>query len=148
VVVDEIRNAVRLREAGQAREARERLEALWPTVSRGGDPFAVCFLAHSLADLQDDLREQLRWHLVALEAADEITDERAAEQRVPGGRLGLYSLRLNLAEDYVRLGDDGRAAAHYRAGRDFVPFLGEESYGSGIRDGFDAYAAAHPDHLS
>lgn len=140
--VDEIRKGVRLREAGNIAEARDLLNSLWQAVSKGDDAFAVCFLAHSLADVQDDPEEELRWDILALKAAGEVTDERAAEQQIPGGRRGLYpSLHLNLAEDYLRLGDEKRAQEHYRSGAEFVRFLGDDNYGDGIREAFKTYAA-------
>ena len=104
-IVDEIRAGVRLREAGQSAEAKELFLSLWPGVEQGDDAFARCFLAHSLADVQDDPREELRWDLLALEAAADVTEERAAEQEVPGGRLGLYpSLHLTWPRTTSSLG--------------------------------------------
>jgi hypothetical protein len=148
-VIDEIRRAVRLREAGESRQARDLLTALWPTVDAGDDPFARCFLAHSLADVQDDPREELRWDVIALGAGKAVSEERASERAIPGGRRGLLpSLHLNLAESYVRVGDDERARAHYRAGLEYVPFLGHDSYGEDIREAFATYAAEHPTHVS
>ncbi len=121
------------------------MSSLWPTVSQGDDPFAVCFLAHSLADVQEDPQEELRWDILALKAAAGVTEDRAAEQQVPGGRRALYpSLHLNLAEDYIRVGDEKRAQEHYRAGAEFVPFLGDDTYGDRIREAFVTYAARHP----
>jgi hypothetical protein len=140
--VDEIRKGVRLREAGNIDEARHLLKSLWQAVSKGDDAFAVCFLAHSLADVQDDPAEELRWDVVALKAAGEVTDDRAAEQQIPGGQRGLYpSLHLNLAEDYRRLGDEKRAQEHYRAGAEFVRFLADDSYGDRLREAFKTHAA-------
>ena len=146
-VIDEIRSGVRLRDAGKTAEARELLTALWPKVDAATDAFARCFLAHSLADVQDDPREELRWDLVALDAGEAVSDERAAEREIPGGRQGLLpSLHLNLAESYLRVGDEDRAREHYRSGLEMVPSLGDDSYGDSIREAFRTYAAEHPDH--
>jgi hypothetical protein len=148
-VVDEIRAGVRLREAGKVAEANDLFLSLCPAVEEGDDAFARCFLAHSLADVQDDPREELRWDLLALAAAADVTEERAAEQEVPGGRLGLYpSLHLNLAEDYVRLGDDEAARRHYLAGREHLHLLDEHEYGQSIRAAFEEYEALHPEQLA
>jgi hypothetical protein len=147
--VDEIRKGVRLREAGKVAEARDHLNSLWPAVSQEDDAFARCFLAHSLADVQDDPRDELRWDLAALEAAGAVTEERAAEHGLPGGRRGLYpSLHLNLAEDYMKLDDDDRARDHYLAGLEFLPLLTDDSYGRSIREAFATYAEAHPAHAN
>ena len=113
------------------------------------DPFALCFLAHSLADVQVDSQEELRWDLVALSAADRVTEQRAAQQAIPGGRLALYpSLHLNLAETYLRVGDDATAREHYVAGRQHLDRLADDSYGQGIRRAFAEYEALHPDHAA
>lgn len=136
-VLDDIRAGIRLRETGKPDEARAALELLWPDVQSGSDAFARCFLAHSLADVQLDPQEELRWDLVALRAAEEVTEERAAEQEVPGGRLGLYpSLHLNLAESYFRVGDDIAARRHYAAGRHHLGCLADDRYGQSIRRAF------------
>jgi hypothetical protein len=146
-ILDEIRTGIRLREAGKIMEAREMLNSLWPELSEGDDAFARCFLAHSLADVQDEPHEELRWDLVALAAAEEVTEERAAEQEIPGGRRGLYpSLHLNLAETYMKIGDDDQARRHYHAGLEFLHVLADDSYGQSIREAFAAYAATHPSH--
>ena len=146
-VFDEIHAGIRLREAGKPEDARVALSALWSHVDAADDPFARCFLAHSLADVQDDPLEELRWDLVALQAGEAVTEERADERGVPGGRRGLFpSLHLNLAESYLRVGDEGQARQHYTAGLEFVPYLGPDAYGDSIRDAFLAYAAEHPTH--
>jgi hypothetical protein len=148
-VIDQIRKGIRLREAGKPAEARELLTALWPEVNAANDAFARCFLAHSLADVQDDPREELRWDVIALEAGEAVTEEQAAAREVPGGRRGLLpSLHLNLAESYLRVGDEDSARNHYRIGLGFVPFLGDDDYGNGIREAFETYAAEHPTHAN
>jgi hypothetical protein len=146
-IFDEIRAGIRLREAGEPEDARVVLWALWSQVDATDDPFARCFLAHSLADVQDDPREELRWDLIALKAGEAVTEERAREKGVPGGRRGLFpSLHLNLAESYLRVGDERQARQHYAAGLEFVPYLGPDAYGDSIRDAFIVYAAEHPTH--
>ena len=146
-VIDEIRTGVRLREAGKPAEARELLTALWPEVNAATDAFARCFLAHSLADVQDDPREELRWDVIALDAGEAVSEGQAAKREIPGGRRGLLpSLHLNLAESYVRVGDEDRASEHYRAGLEMVPFLGDDSYGDSLREAFRTYAAERPGH--
>jgi hypothetical protein len=56
------------------------------------------------------------------------------------------SLHLNLAESYLRVGDERQSRQHYAAGLEFVPYLGPDAYGDSIRDAFIAYAAEHPTH--
>ena len=144
-VFAEIHAGIRLREIGKPDDARAVLSALWPAVDGADDPFARCFLAHSLADVQEDPLEELRWDLAALQAGEVVTEERASERGVPGGRRGLLlSLHLNLAESYLRVGDVGQARQHYAAGLEFVPYLGQGAYGDSIREAFVAFAAEHP----
>jgi len=57
-----------------------------------GDPFHVCALAHSMADVQNDVHEELLWDLRALAAADLLTDERAARGGVARRGRRLLSL--------------------------------------------------------
>jgi len=53
-----------------------------------GDPFHRCALAHAMADVQDDVHEELLWDLRRLAAADLLTDERAARGGVAGPVAG------------------------------------------------------------
>jgi hypothetical protein len=147
VSIVEIQQGALLRVAGKVVEARELLSSLLPTVNEGDDALARVFLAHSLADVQDDPQEELRWDLAALEAMEGVTEARATAQQIPGGRRALYpSLHLNLAESYLKIGDEERARQHYRAGLEALPILEDDSYGQTIRGGFAAYATAHPSH--
>lgn len=56
-----------------------------------GDPLHVCVLAHSMADVQDDVHQELVWDQRALAAADLLTDDRAAGSvsiKIVGSHLG------------------------------------------------------------
>ena len=78
----------------------------------GNDPFHPLALAHSMADLQEDAHAELAWDLRALEAADLLTDERAAQVGVTSLVAGFYpSLHLNLGECYRKLGNLDLAAS-------------------------------------
>ena len=57
--------------AGDRSTARQELEAMWAEVEQGrGDDFHRCVIAHFLADLEDDARDELRWDERALAAVD------------------------------------------------------------------------------
>ena len=58
--------------------ARALLEELWSQVGRDGDSLHRCAIAHQLADVQDELNEELAWDLAALDAAESLTDDRLA----------------------------------------------------------------------
>jgi len=119
--------------------ARARLAAVWAEVE-AGDPLHRCVVAHYLADLQDDVRDELRWDLRALAAADEVTQERAAAfAGEPGGALdvrALYpSLHLNLGDDYRRLGAAAQAREHLALALAVEHVLPDDGYGRMIRGG-------------
>lgn len=78
-VMARIGEGIALRARGERVAARELFAQVWSEIGgEAGDPFHCCALAHSMADVQDDLHEELAWDLRALAAADLLTDERAA----------------------------------------------------------------------
>ncbi|MDI6104234.1 hypothetical protein QLQ12_37150 [Actinoplanes sp. NEAU-A12] len=127
---------------GRREAARELFARIWDEIGgERGDPLHVCVLAHSMADVQDDVQQELVWDQRALAAAGSLTDARVAQAGVPMTVAGLYpSLHLNLAECYRRLGDLGRAREHLRRARAGIGALGEDEYGRLIRDGLDRLA--------
>ena len=143
-VQEQIRAAVRLREAGDVEAAYALLAPLWPKVEHG-DAFDRLFFAHSFADVQASPDEELRWDLIALEALRGVTERRAADQGVHGGVAGLRpSLHLNLAYIYARVGEMDPAQDHYRLALKDVDALDHESYGQGIRQALMDFAARYP----
>jgi hypothetical protein len=144
LVQEQIRAAVRLREAGDVEAAYVSLAPLWPQVEHG-DAFDRVFFAHSFADVQASPDEELRWDLIALDALDGVTEDRAADQGVHGGVAGLRpSLHLNLAYSYARVGEMDSAQDHYRLALADVDALDHESYGQGIRQALIDFAARYP----
>lgn len=121
---------------------RADLEAIWEELGPLGDPLHRCATAHALADLQEEVRDELAWDLRALEAAEGITDERAIEAGVGGSVLGFQpSLHLNIADAYRRLGEPWDAQDHLQLGLAAVDELGDDAYGTMIREGLDRLAA-------
>ena len=137
-----IGEAMALGQRGERAAAGELFAQIWVDIGgEVGDPFHRCALAHSMADVQDDVREELLWDERALAAADQLTDERAVRGGVPGGVAGFYpSLHLNLAECHRKLGDLGRAREHLARGRAAVGALPDDGYGRMIREGLDRLA--------
>jgi hypothetical protein len=133
---------------GQREAARRLFARIWAEIGgEQGDPLHVCVLAHSMADVLDDVHEELLWDQRALAAAGLLTDERVAQAGVPMSVAALYpSLHLNLAECYRRLGDLGRAREHLERARAGIGALGEDDYGRLIKDGLDRLTRimAHP----
>ncbi|MFC0097244.1 hypothetical protein ACFFKH_06845 [Micromonospora marina] len=124
---------------GRREDARDLFTRIWNEIgAEQGDPLHVCVLAHAMADVQDDVRQELVWDQRALAAADLLTDEQVARAGVPMPVAGLYpSLHLNLAECHRRLGELDQARDHLRRAREGVEALGDDGYGKLIRGGLD-----------
>jgi hypothetical protein len=141
-VMARILAAVGRSQAGDAEGARTDFAAVWADIGPDGDPFHRCTLAHYAADAQDDLRAELAWDEIALEAAAEVTDARAQEHHGSLVIEGFFpSLHLNLAEDHRRLGDLANARHHIDEARRRLSALPEDGYGAMIRAGVDRVAA-------
>lgn len=127
---------------GQRDAARDLFNEIWNDIGgEQGDPLHVCVLAHSMADVQDDVSQELLWDLRALAAANQITDERVAQAGVPLSVAGLYpSLHLNVGDCYRKLGDLPRAREHLQRARETIGALGDDEYGQLIRTGLDHLA--------
>lgn len=127
---------------GHATEARERFAEMWDRIGPSGDPLHRCALAHYAADVQTDLNEELLWDLRALEAAHEISDERAKDYHRSLAVAGFYpSLHLNLADIYRRLRQRTQAKQHVAMAQAAAEVLGDDGYGRMIRDGIARCAA-------
>ncbi|MEU4540262.1 tetratricopeptide repeat protein [Streptosporangium sp. NPDC023825] len=124
---------------GRREAARELFAQIWDDIGgEQGDPLHVCVLAHSMADVQDDVHQELMWDLRALAAADLVTDEQVAQAGVPLSVAGLYpSLHLNLSDCYRKLGDLERAREHLEQARAGIGALGDDEYGQLIRGGLE-----------
>ncbi|MGJ6966171.1 hypothetical protein ACSDR0_30105 [Streptosporangium sp. G11] len=127
---------------GQREAARDLFAQIWDDIGgEQGDPLHVCVLAHSMADVQDDVHQELMWDLRALAAADLVTDERAGQAGVTISVAGLYpSLHLNVSECYRKLGDLGRAREHLQQARAKIGALGDDEYGQLIKGGLKQLA--------
>ncbi|MEU5429852.1 hypothetical protein AB0H73_30255 [Streptomyces olivoreticuli] len=137
----EIGRGIELGQSGERERARRLFTDLWEAIGPAGDALHRCALAHSMADVQDDVREELLWDLRALEAADLITDERARQAGVPSPVAAFYpSLHLNLGEVYRKLGDLDRARDHLARGQAAADELGDDGYGKMIKGGLGRLA--------
>jgi hypothetical protein len=124
---------------GERAAARHLFAQIWDEIGgEQGDPLHVCVLAHAMADVQDDVHEELVWDLRALAAAGLLTDTRTAQAGVTLPVAGLYpSLHLNLTECYRKLGDLGRAREHLRLAQAAIGELGDDEYARLIKAGLD-----------
>ena len=137
-----IGEAVQLSHQGEREAARLLFAEIWDEIGgEQGDPLHRCTLAHAMADVQDDVREELLWDQRALEAADLLTDARVAQAGVSLPVAGLYpSLHLNLSECYRKLDDLARAREHLQQAQATIGVLGDDEYGRLIRDGLEQVA--------
>lgn len=143
-VMARVTAAVQRGQAGERTAARHEMEAIWAEIERGGgDDFHRCVIAHFMADLQEDEREELMWDERALAAVDGVTDERAQEfhasLRVRGFMPSLY---LSLADDHRRLGDANRAHEFLGRARATSDALGDDAYGELVRGALDSVSRA------
>jgi hypothetical protein len=124
---------------GQREAARHLFSQIWDEIGgEQADPLHVCVLAHAMADVQDDVHQELIWDQRALAAADTLTDERTTQAGLALPVAGLYpSLHLNLAECYRKLDDLDRAREHLHHAQAGISALGNDEYGQLIRDGLD-----------
>lgn len=137
-----IGEAVQLSHQGERESARLLFAEIWDEIGgEQGDPLHVCTLAHAMADVQDDVHEELIWDQRALAAAGLLTDARVAQAGVTLPVAGLYpSLHLNLSECYRKLGDLDRAREHLQEARTMIGALGDDGYGRMIKDGMERIA--------
>jgi hypothetical protein len=136
-----IGEALAVAQQGRREEARAAFGEIWAEIGEAGDPLHRCTVAHHLADVQDDVRDELAWDQRALEAAESITDERAAAAGATGPVAAFYpSLHLNLGEDHRRLGDLAAARRHLELGRQAAAALGDDGYGAMIKGGLAGLA--------
>ncbi|QFZ19852.1 hypothetical protein [Saccharothrix syringae] len=140
--LNRIGEAVQLGHRGEREAARASLAGIWDEIGGDrGDPLHRCTLAHAMADMQDDVREELAWDLRAMAAADLLTDARMMQAGLTLPVAGLYpSLHLNLSECYRKLGDLDRAREHLARARATIGALGDDGYGRMIRDGLEQVA--------
>jgi hypothetical protein len=143
-VMARVTAAVQRGQAGERATARQELESMWAEVERGGgDDFHRCVIAHFMADLQENQREELMWDERALAAVDGVSDERAQEfdesLQVRGFMPSLY---LSLADDHRRLGDADRALEFLEKARATSDALGDDAYGELVRGALDKVSRA------
>ncbi|MFJ9691027.1 hypothetical protein [Kitasatospora sp. NPDC101183] len=125
-------DAVRAAQGGRPAEERAGFEALWEALGEG-DVLHRCVLAHYLADLQDDPREELEWDRRALAAAERARTYESALQV----RAFYPSLHLNLASDHLKLGEPDLAREQLERAVRSLDALPGDAYGAGIRSAVD-----------
>lgn len=112
-------------------EARARMHELWEGAT---DPLHRCAIAHTLADLQPDVADELRWDERALAAVADVDDARV-QAAGAGAQVAAFlpSLHTNLADDHRRLGEPDRAREHLARARASIGAIGDDAYGELLR---------------
>jgi hypothetical protein len=111
------------------------LQECWDAASSTDDHALQCVIAHDLADLQSDVADELLWDRRALEAHDRAAGSGFRAFGLDSGEQLLPSLHLNLGDDWLRMGDHGRAEHHLRQARAATHVLGNDGYGHMITRG-------------
>lgn len=103
---------------------RERFRQLWGSLEPN-DKAGRLVLAHFIADLQDDVDDEVRWDEIALDNVDGVSDaDVQALNPAFTVRALVPSLQLNLADGYrrqCRFDDAERALAASVAQNDALP---------------------------
>jgi hypothetical protein len=130
--------AMELSHRVEREEAREAFTQLWQNADA---PLHRCAIAHAMADVQDDPREELAWDLRALDAVADVTDEDVAAAGMTSTAGAMRpSLHLNLGEDYRKLGERAAARRHLELGLAACDALPDDGYGRMIRGGLERLA--------
>lgn len=147
LVMAEIMAGIGLIHGGDRSGGRAKLEAVWSRISSDPEPIHECTLAHYMADVQDEVAEELAWDIRALDAALRCTDTDAQRQsQALSIAAFMPSLHTNLAEDYFKLGDVARSQAHLATARNFASALKDDAYGQMLRRGIERLASKIDTH--
>ncbi len=119
---------------GDKNNGRRELTACWEG-SASKDHAKRCVIAHYLADLQDDLAEEVAWDERALASYANVADDDLEPIGIPSARGLTPSLHLNLGDGYLRQGRTADAQAQLDAGLSAQDALGDDGYGALIRNG-------------
>ncbi|WP_377641423.1 hypothetical protein [Oryzobacter terrae] len=94
-----------------------------------------CVIAHYLADVQDDLADEVAWDERALAAFDGVSDADLAPVGIERAAAMAPSLHLNLGDGYLRQGRVEDAEAQLALARQTLGALGADGYGDLVRRG-------------
>lgn len=135
--MDRINEGIAHVHGGRQDLARSIFADVWREVEVDGDPFHRCILAHFMADVQEDPRDELTWDLRALAAADLLTDECVKAHHASMSLAAFFpSLHLNVGEAYRKLGDLENARRHLRHAQRAVRALDDDGgYMTTLRGG-------------
>jgi hypothetical protein len=120
--------------AGDREGGREILAACWKSTAVR-DTAQRCVLAHYLADVQDELDDEVAWDEAALTAFADVAETELTPIGIRSARALEPSLRLNLGDGYRRQGRFEDARVQADAGQALAHLLPDDGYGQMIRTG-------------
>jgi hypothetical protein len=124
---------------GDCVRGKDLLEACWAS-TESDDHAQRCVVAHYLADLQDALDEELRWDETALSEYQHVGETDLSAVGIASAAGLAPSLHLNVGDGYARRGDLAAARRELDAGLACVAALGDDEYGTMIRQGLTGLA--------
>ena len=125
--------------AGDRVGGRRDLLDLWDRTGPA-DAAPRCVLAHYLADLEDDLADEVAWDERALAAYAGVGETDLAAIGIPSAAGLAPSLHLNLGDGYRRQGRTQDARVQLEAGLAAVDVLTDDGYAAMIRSGLERLA--------
>jgi len=126
---------------GGDREAGRRdMSQCWDGL-HAADHAKRCVLAHYLADVQDDLADEVAWDERALTSYPWVNDDDLAPVGIASAAGLAPSLHLNLGDGYLRQGRIPDARRELDAGLAAAAALGDDGYGAMIRSGLAGLGA-------
>ncbi|MBM6406140.1 hypothetical protein JQN72_18050 [Phycicoccus sp. CSK15P-2] len=137
---DEVLEAVTTTLGGDRSGGGERLRAAWDATAVE-DHARRCVLAHYLADLEDDLDEEVAWDRRALDEYAHVADGDLAPVGIPSAAGMAASLHLNLGDGLLRQGRLDDARRQLAAGLAATAALPDDGYGEMVRAGLERLRA-------
>jgi hypothetical protein len=129
--MNRISEGIELTHRGERDAACRLFAGVWGDIGgEGGDPLHRCALAHSMADLQEDVKEGTPLGLASASCRRPAhrRTRRAGRCHESGGGV-LSVLHVNLAECYRKLDDFDETRGHLRRGSAVVSALPDDGYG-------------------
>ena len=123
-----IREARQRRDSGDRAGAQAILDELWDAVTTGGNDYLAIAVAHDYGHLQTEPREQLRWHLDALDRIERFEPQEDV-------RLFWPSAYANVGHAHLRAGDADQAQRYLVLADEAAGVLGDDAYGRQVREG-------------
>ncbi len=133
MAMEELYDAILVAQSGDHNGARTLFEAILPKI--GSDAAQNCILAHYMADVQEELEDELFWDLRSLQYLEEVKDERIVVVEATLATAEFFpSVYLNIASCYKRLGNFDESARYLSLAEESCSVLADDGYGKFIRN--------------